>query len=434
MSATVSPFRNRLAALLLLVSAPISLGAQQGPLRKTDLIRMLTGRAYSPAQIAEAVQRSCLSFTPTARDRANLVDLGADSAIMARIDACVRSHAAAAPARVDTPVPPPPPPPAAPAPLVAVPLATRVSVPLRGTALVSVALKRGTQAVAGTRLVLYGTARLAGPGASDVEAVTDQRGIAEFRFPAGGAAGTVRLTVATVGADPLDEPAAVDLTVVAPAPALVAAAPPRPAAPGQPASDRTGFVLGMGQHGRVGEAAPLPLVFEVRDSAGLPLRDIAVTLSATNGRLVGAAPRTDSLGQVRAQVVFGERAGVATVVTGTAGGPGPDGITRETSLYPSAGDPSQLVVLLDGNAVVGQVVMLAHRAVQLRIFCRDRFGNTLPLTGLRATVGDDKVVQVTEVTSDALGGTVTVGGTRSGSTNLVVQGSGLRADFSALVQ
>jgi len=128
-------------------------------------------------------------------------------------------------------------------------------------------------------------------------------------------------------------------------------------------------------------------------------------------------------------VVFGERAGVPTVVTGVVGA-----IVRQATLYPSAGMPAQLVVLSDGNALAGQVVVLAARPAQLRIFCRDSYGNPLPLVGLRATVGDAHVIRVTDVTADSLGGSITVTAERGGPTNLVIQGSGLRVDFSALVR
>jgi hypothetical protein len=413
---------------LLLVQAPT-------PLRKTDLIRLLTGSTMTPAEIAAQVQKNCLAFTPTPRDRANLVALGADSLVLARIDACTRARAAAlvrrpAPAPAAPVTPPPAPVPVAPAvppKLVAVPIASRVQVPVRGTAQVGVALKRGSDPVAGARLVLLGSARLAGEGAADATAVTDERGLAQFRFPAGGSAGTFRLGVAVEG-DSLSAPAEVQLTIVAPLRPAVALPPPPPPAP-RPAADRTGFVLGMAQRGRVGETAPLPLVFEVRDSAGVAIPGVAVILGAVNGRLLGVQPITDSLGQVRAQVVFGERAGVPTVISGSVGS-----IVRQATLFPAAAPPSQLVVLLDGNTLTGQVVLLANRAAQLRIFCRDRFGNSVTLAGLRATVGDERVVRVTDVTSDSLGGGLTVTGGKAGSTNLVIQGSGLRADFSALVR
>ena len=187
--------------------------------------------------------------------------------------------------------------------------------------------------------------------------------------------------------------------------------------------------VGMAQRGRVGEEARLPLVFEVRDSAGHAIPGFAVELSVVNGRVSSAQLTTDSAGQVRTPVTFGERAGVPTVVSARVGP-----IVREATLYPVAAPPSRLVVLLGGNALVSQVVLLAGKPAQLRIFCRDRFGNAVALSALRATGGDDRVVRVTEVTFDSLGGAVTVQAGKAGATNLVILGSGLRADFSALVR
>jgi len=291
-----------------------------------------------------------------------------------------------------------------------------------GSAVISVALKRGTVAVTGTRLVLRGTGRLAGPGGADAEAETDERGIAQFRFPTGGSAGTVRLAIETLSGDSLSAPADVELATVLPLP---------PPGPPPPAPDRTGFVQGMGQRGRVGEAAPVAVVFEVRDSAGRALPGVRVSLAIVNGRLAGAPAdaTTDSSGQVSVQVTFGERAGVPTVVTGSVGS-----IERQASLYPVAAAPRQLVVLLDGNAIAGQVVLSARRNAVLRIFCRDAFGNSVTVAGLRATSGDERVVQVTEVRADSLGGAITVTAGKAGLTNLLIQGSGLRADLSALVR
>ena len=420
-------------ALLVLLSAPIPAGAQGGadqaaPLRKTDLIRLLTDTTMSPAQIASRVQRNCLSFMPTARDRQNLVQLGADATILSRIDGCVR----AARARTAAPRPAARPPaepvePAAPLGLVAVPLTTRIAVPAGGTASVGVALKRGTTAVLGTRLVLRGSGRLSGADA-DAEAVTDERGIALFRFAVGSRAGTVQLSAATVAGEGLSAPAEIELATFVPAPPPPPPPPPAPVAP-RPSPERTGFASGMGQRGRVGETAAQPVVFEVRDSNGAALAGFPVTLTIVNGRLVDAPSTTDAQGQVRAQVVFGDRAGAPTVITGTAGV-----IVRQTMLYPAPGTPSQLVVLLDGNALVGQVVFQSGRVATLRIFCRDAVGNSVPLAALSGATGDERMLRVTGVTSDSLGGSVTVTAARAGSTTLVIRGTGLQAEFSALVR
>jgi hypothetical protein len=306
-----------------------------------------------------------------------------------------------------------------------VPLVTRVQAMVGGTAVIGVALKRGTAAVSGTRLVLRGSGRLAGPSGADAEAETDERGLAQFRFPAGPSAGTVRLVVETLSGDPLSAAAELELAIMVPPP------PPGPPPPPRPAPHRTGFVQGTGQRGRVAEAAATPLVFEVRDSAGGAIAGVVVTLSVVNGTLSGAPPQavTDSSGRVSAQVTFGERAGVPTVVTGSVGP-----IVRQAMLNPLPAAPKQLVVLLDGNAVAGQVVLAKGRSAVLRIFCRDTYGNSVAIGGLTATSGDERVVKITDVTADSLGGVITMTASKSGLTNLLIRGSGLRADFSALVR
>jgi hypothetical protein len=306
--------------------------------------------------------------------------------------------------------------------LEAVPLVTHVQAMVGGTAVIGVALKRGTAAVPGTRLVLRGSGRLAGPGGTDAEAETDARGIAQFRFPAGGSAGTVRLAVATVTGDSLSAPAEVQLTM---------APPPGPPPAPRPSPDRTGFVQGTGQRGRAGEAAATPVVFEVRDSAGRVMPGVAVSLAVANGRFAGAPAdtTTNASGQVSVQVTYGERAGVPTTVTARVGS-----IERVASLFPMPAAPRQLVVLLDGNTVTGQVVLSKTRPAVLRIFCRDGFGNSVPVAGLKATSGDVRLLVISAVAADSLGGIISLTASRSGLTSLLIEGSGLRADFTALVR
>jgi hypothetical protein len=437
------------AFVLMSVLAGSSLAAQgTGPLRKTDLIRLLAGNTMTLPQIVTVVRRDCVSFTPTARDRQDIADLGGDTTLLKAIDQCVRGRAvtpAAASARATrpaaTPARPAARPPAAtpapipvprladvPPPLVAVPLASRVSVPAGGMATVSVALKQGTDPVSGIRLVLRGSARLARSD-SDADAVTDERGLAVFRFPVGATPGTTRLTVAKVGGDSLGATGDIQLSVIGTR-SPVAAAPSAPTVPlGRPMAERSGFVSGTDQRGAVGEVAPQPLVYEVRDGAGRPLGGVGVLFSVTNGQITGTASNlTDSIGRARVRVQFGERAGVPTVVTGTIGD-----VTHDATLYPTAGTPTRLVVLSGGNTLIGEMVLLGGRPTELRIFGRDKFGNVAPLAGLRASSGDERIVRVTEVTSDSGGGSITLTAGRGGSTGVVIEGSGLRADFTAQV-
>src|SRR5206468_4497893 len=82
-----------------------------------ELVRMLARRALSKPQIATLVRRNCVTFQPTAHDRAELRAAGADDAVLAAIDQCLRARLArAAPPRPVAPAPARP----APSPVAAV--------------------------------------------------------------------------------------------------------------------------------------------------------------------------------------------------------------------------------------------------------------------------------------------------------------------------
>ncbi|HEV8303922.1 MAG TPA: Ig-like domain-containing protein [Gemmatimonadales bacterium] len=84
--------------------------ASQGlaPLRKSDLVRLLSGSAMTQQEIAELVRRNCLTFDATERDRQDLRRLGAEAVLLSAVDGCARREAARA-----APRPPAPPPSAA---------------------------------------------------------------------------------------------------------------------------------------------------------------------------------------------------------------------------------------------------------------------------------------------------------------------------------
>jgi len=60
------------------------------PLRKSDLVRLLSGSVMSQQEIAQLVTRNCLTFTPTDRDRADFRLLGAEAPVLAALDGCAR--------------------------------------------------------------------------------------------------------------------------------------------------------------------------------------------------------------------------------------------------------------------------------------------------------------------------------------------------------
>src|SRR5438046_2792779 len=104
----------RVLLLVTLEVLPIQPASAQGtqPLRKAELVRMLARRALSKPQIATLVRRNCVTFQPTAHDRVELRAAGADDAVLAAIDQCLRARLA----RVTPPPRPVARPPARPAP------------------------------------------------------------------------------------------------------------------------------------------------------------------------------------------------------------------------------------------------------------------------------------------------------------------------------
>ena len=129
------------------------------PLRKSDLVRLLSGSAMSPEEVAQLGRRNCLTFDPTDRDRSDFRKLGAESSMLAAVDACARRavarHAApvvaVTPVRAATTVPRQPTPPPAPVPA---PIPTsRVSAERSG--FVSGGGQRGNAGTLLTRAVVF---------------------------------------------------------------------------------------------------------------------------------------------------------------------------------------------------------------------------------------------------------------------------------------
>jgi len=90
------------------------LGGGTTSLRKSDLVRLLSGATMTPAELAQLVRRNCLTFHPTDRDRNDFRLLGADPSLLTAMDECMRRSA---PRRATSrPASPPPQPPPAPAP------------------------------------------------------------------------------------------------------------------------------------------------------------------------------------------------------------------------------------------------------------------------------------------------------------------------------
>src|SRR6185312_9505890 len=171
----------------------------ESALRKSDLVRYLTGTTYSKSEIAAIVRRNCLAFVPSARDREDLKQLGANDAILREIDRCVNNNNKASSSESsDNPSRP-----------VALAPATSGSV-----AYISVDLARGDAPVPGARLMLKGATGIPGGAQADPVAITDASGRATFTVPAGTHAGTYHMTVVTSDGSPLEGTTAVSLSTM----------------------------------------------------------------------------------------------------------------------------------------------------------------------------------------------------------------------------
>ncbi len=113
-------------ALTVLVATLLALQGQSGvggvgggttSLRKSDLVRLLSGATMTPVELAQLVRRNCLTFHPTDRDRNDFRLLGADPSLLVAMDECVRRSAPRRATSRPLSPPPPPAPPQAPAPV-----------------------------------------------------------------------------------------------------------------------------------------------------------------------------------------------------------------------------------------------------------------------------------------------------------------------------
>src|SRR5207247_6831988 len=169
---------------LLGLALPVLVAAQgTEPLRKTDLIRLLSNPIIRKGEVADLVRRNCLAFRPTERDWADLRDLGADADVMSSVGGCT--------ARTSTPrggaAPRGPAPELLPvsAALEAVPLASRVTAAAGSDVVIRVQARRGETPEPGVRLALRGGSGIPGAPARNPEAVTTDRASQFFTWPLG---------------------------------------------------------------------------------------------------------------------------------------------------------------------------------------------------------------------------------------------------------
>jgi len=438
------------------------------PLRKTDLIRLLTSTTLSKRDVAAQVRRSCINFVPSARDRADLIAAGADTAVFAAVAECARP---APPLRIVVP------------PRVRAVTGTEVVLDAR-------VLRRDTPQ-AGVTLMVRGAGL-------DAAAVTNANGSATLRFLAGVTPGTYRLELVLSGAlttrptpiELLTFPASV-LRVEMRTPVVTLREASRSAAvarfrigdeAGRPVPglrlnlegitaelgsgitpaltdsggnasiailpgsvrrggqvgllvggtriatfsvvleavalhpERTQFMGSLQVRGTVATALVAPVVFQVRDSAGVVVPGYPVAFTVLNGAANPAAAVTDANGVARAVVVLGQRAGPVTI-TAWAGR-----ISKEVSLYAMPAQPEVLVAERAGTRVE-RLDLTTRDSVTLRVATRDHFGNQAVQSNVRIQVlGGAVTVRDTRTTA---AGSVTLLPRHNGQATLQLQASGL---------
>ncbi len=402
--------------LFALLGALPSPGAAQGsqPLRKTDVIRLLSNPLISKSEVADLIRRNCIAFRPTPRDWADLRDFGADAEVLSSLGGCATgSGAARAPAQP---------------PLTAVLLTERVSVPASGAVVARVQVKRGDVPQAGIPLVLRGSGRIPGGPAHDVQATTAAGGVALFQFPVGRVPGTYQVDVLTgsgfafPGTPPLE--------------ILVAAAPPA-SADAQPAHVEL----------RTGERGPVSLVVAVRDSLGNAVAGEPVTMQAdgpdmgvpadsratdSQGRAMfvverSAVRRTGALtfrvrGRTFASVEVILADVVATAATGFVAGVGQRGIARTRLNEPLVFQ----VRSAGGGALAGKVV--TFRAVNAEVAPDSAVTDSTGLARAEVTLGKQAGPALVTATVDSIQKQAALVVEPAAPAGIVIERDGVRVD------
>lgn len=367
----------------IVLASPRSAEAQDTELRKSDIVRLLSGSTYTVVEVAAIIRANCLSFEPTERDYADFRDLGADASVVSAIQGCVQGVVLA------------PEPQALPT-VDVQPEVDTVVVAAGEEAAIPVMVRLGGQVAAGVQLVLRGLPQADGT-VPRWAARSGPDGLAIVRVPAGtrirtypllidvvGAQLTGRraVTLVTTAADPSGlfepvDPVAVDgasldlgigvqddfgnpvaglaLTVVRPsdevvvasgttgADGLVYASVATPLIAGEPAlSVRSGagpvgsialqgderpaavtFVAGMAQVALPDRRLAEPVVVVVTDSAGDPIAGTLVVFDVSNGQPDDPAGRTDADGRAVVRVTAGtedsEPVGIQAVAGSASG-------------------------------------------------------------------------------------------------------------------
>jgi len=277
------------------------------PLRKSDLVRLLSAAAMSSVELAQFVGRNCLTFEPTERDRTDFRRLGADRALLDAVDRCARRPTVI--------------------PVVARPQPVRVAVAAR--------------------------------------------------------------------------------SAISPV--------------------RSGFVAGGGQRGPAGLQLARALVFDARDSLGIPIAGVPIVFTGINARIVPDTATTNASGEVRVGVTLGSHAGSASVLAAAGD------VEKQVAFNVAPGPAAQLVIQCAEKSVTGHFAIRPDTVIVLRVTAQDAFANATPLLELRGAVADARIFRVLRVAQDSLAGTLALKPDEPGTTSLAVIANGMRQYLTVTV-
>lgn len=295
-----------IAALATKPAVVLAQNEDRRALTKSELVRLLVGGVYQPAEIAAIVRRNCLTFEPSARDRADLRDLGATPELMESIDECARRSE----------------------PLLIFLETRRLTAVAGDTVGVVAEAIRGSGPAAGVRLVIRGTET-----GAVFASTTGPAGRATLRLPVGTAPGVFSFALEAPAHTVRNRPQLL-LRVTSGPPARVELEPRRLVA----ARDAV---------------APLPVRVAVRDRHGNPVSGVQVAMVGARSATGRAVVSTDSSGV--AQLMADVRSIVSSLAAGPAGREGASVFDLDVLVAgePMAKLPLELTVPLGAPNVAG---------------------------------------------------------------------------------
>ncbi len=413
---------TRLVALLALLAGGVPCpGATQGsqPLRKTDVIRLLSNPLISRSEVADLIRRNCVAFRPTPRDWADLRDFGADSAVVRSIGGCATTSAVS---RAAPPLP-----------LTAVLLPARLGVTVGGEAVVRVQVRRGELPQPGAPLVLRGTSGIPGGPLQDVQATTDASGLAVFRFPVGRLLATYAFEVVTGSGASIAGTPPLELVVGPSGPAAAAVQPGRVEL-------------------RAGERGPVSLLVTLRDSLGnaVPGELVALQPDSPDMGVAADARSTDSTGHAafvieRAAVRHGGNLVIrvrgqalasvdlvrtdlpAPASTGFVSGMGQRGIARTRLSEPLVFQVRSTI----GRPLVGKVV--TFRGVNAEVATDSVVTDSAGLARVEVTLGKQAGPALVSATVDSLQRQAALSVDPAAPASVIIERDGNRIDGGSIV-